>query len=80
MKCREYNRKDPRPIPKKNKKPIPEWAEIKNRDNLLPVWMYITPTAEEMEEVLNNDGEIKYKKIKVRNTPIVETTAHINLP
>lgn len=75
MKPKIYNRPDSRPFPKSRKEPIPEYYQINNRDKIIPVFMYLGPTLEEYEESITNKKEPEYRKIKVKNVPVVDINA-----
>lgn len=65
-------REDARPIKKKPKEPNPDWATLDQDTKMLPSTMYVTPTADEVEDAITREEEIKYRKLKVKNIPIIE--------
>lgn len=72
MQPKIYNRPDARPVPKREKEPIPEYYRILSRDKIIPVFMYVGPSLEDYEEAVSKNEEIEYRKIKIKGAPVAE--------
>lgn len=74
------DRKNVNPVKKTQKLQKPKWATLEENARMVPSFMYLSPSAEDLEKTLVTGAAAQYQKIRVKNLPIVDVqVAHLGI-